>query len=531
MKRWLMYYSIHNMSKEGFSKRKIAEKLEIDFRTVNKYLAMTPEEFNKRVLTKERQQNLSLYEGVVIGWLEKHPDMTAAQVHDWLKEHYQVKIAERTVRRYVGNIRKKHGIPKDKGETRQYTAVEDPPMGQQMQVDIGEIWVIDAYKRCRTKLYCVAAVLSHSRYKWGEWQNQPLTSARFIQALQSCFEYMGGMPKELVFDQDRLLAVDENYGDIIFTKEFEQYKQVSGFQVYLCRGNDPESKGRTEAVIKYFKGNFAKNRQFMGIDIWNADFEDWLSRTGNIKEHGTTKKVPAKIFKQEILFLKPVPSTKKIYTDIITRKVHKDNTVFYEGNRYTVPIGTYAQDLEVSLIVENNRLIISSLFGDYIIAEHTLSKNKGELIINNHHERDTTTKLDSLQAELKSKIGNNDENDETDTFLTQIRRLKPRYARDQYKLIGKTLEAYGQPAIEKALRYCVVNNLYSAVEFRNAAEYFDGRLETEREQPEQSDNLIFINSAARSEVIEPEISVAKHLMISKKRDLAEYTQATKEGVK
>lgn len=36
---------------------------------------------------------------------------------------------------------------------------------------------------------------------------------------------MGGKPKELVFDQDRLIAVDENYGDIIYTKEFEAFRQ------------------------------------------------------------------------------------------------------------------------------------------------------------------------------------------------------------------------------------------------------------------------------------------------------------------
>ena len=114
-------------------------------------------------------------------------------------------------------------------------AVEDPPMGKQMQVDIGETCVIDASKRSRTKLWFVATVLSHSRYKYGVWYTSHLTAAKLIQALQISFEHMGGMPEELVFDQDRLLAVDENYGDIIYTKEFEQFKQASGFKVYLCR--------------------------------------------------------------------------------------------------------------------------------------------------------------------------------------------------------------------------------------------------------------------------------------------------------
>ncbi len=80
---------IHAMKNQGFSKRQISEKLELNFRTVAKYLAMTPEEFDRTVLNRERKRNLELYEGVVVDWLKKHPDMTAAQVLDWLKEHYQ----------------------------------------------------------------------------------------------------------------------------------------------------------------------------------------------------------------------------------------------------------------------------------------------------------------------------------------------------------------------------------------------------------------------------------------------------------
>ena len=94
-------------------------------------------------------------------------------------------------------------------------------------------------------------MLSHSRYKWGWWYTVPLTSAQLVAALEECFEYMGGMPAELVFDQDRLVAVDENYGDIVYTKEFEQFRRRMGFSVYLCRAADPPSKGRVEAVVKY----------------------------------------------------------------------------------------------------------------------------------------------------------------------------------------------------------------------------------------------------------------------------------------
>jgi transposase len=511
MKRWQMYVQIHSMKNQGFSKRQVAEKLGLNYRTVTKYLSMTPEEYEEKTLSKERRKNLEHYEGVVTDWLRKHPDMTAAQVLDWLKEHYQVQVAERTCRRFVSDLRQKYLILKTKSPERQYEAVNDPPMGQQMQVDLGVAWVFDFYKRNYRKIYCVATVLSHSRYKWGIWYAQPLTSRQFIQALQTCFEYMGGMPKELVFDQDRLLAVDENYGDIIYTREFEQFRLSSGFEVYLCRGADPESKGRIEAVVKYFKKNYAKNRQFVSIDIWNEGFEEWLVRTGNAKVHGTTKKIPAEVFDQERLFLKPVPSTNKSYETIVTRDVHKNNTIFYKGNRYTVPLGTYTPGRKVTLDIEGDILRIRDDFDGYLIAEHTISKDKGELVQNNNHKRDTSEKLDNIQDEALKLLGGTEE---AQVFLTQVRKLKPRYARDQFSLIKKTVKAYGHPSVEKAVNYCVTNSLFSAVEFKNAVFYFSNKIEKELEKISKH----------------PKVTVLKtSRAVARKRSLSEYERIAKGG--
>lgn len=45
-------------------------------------------------------------------------------------------------------------------------------------------------------------------------------------------KWMGGKPRELVFDRDRLIAVAENYGDIIYTKEFETFRQSEKLKIY-----------------------------------------------------------------------------------------------------------------------------------------------------------------------------------------------------------------------------------------------------------------------------------------------------------
>jgi hypothetical protein len=67
--------------------------------------------------------------------------------------------------------------------------------------------------------------------------------------------------------------------------------------------------------------------------------------------------------------------------------------------------------------------------------------------------------------------------------------------------------------LEKALAFCVTNSLFSAVEFRNATEYFEARLEKELEQVAEL----------------PKVTLLKPVAATKKRDLSAYEQVVKGG--
>lgn len=512
MKGWPMYTDLQSLKNLGFSKRRVADKLDIDFRTVSKYWDLSPDEFEKTILSRERCRTLSLYEGVVIDWLKKHPDMTSAQVWDWLREHYQISVSERATRRFVSGLRKKNNIPKvSVSGPRQYMAVEDPPMGHQMQVDFGVIHVQDVQTRKYRKLYCMGTVLSHSRYKWGIWRAQPFRIQDLIDALELCFEALGGMAKELVFDQDRLLTVSENHGDIIYTKEFESFKQRMGFSVYLCRAGDPESKGKVEATVKYFKNNYARHRNYTALDFWNDDFYAWLDRTANSKVHGTTKKIPAEVYLEERNFLKPVPSTKTMITPILTRTVHKDNTIFYKGSRYQLPLGTFRDGRIVEIKDVDGMLKIYDDIDPILLAEYPLAKERGSLVQNTNFKRDFSQSLNELQKQLVLTM---EESAEADLFVSQIRRLKPRYARDQMALIARVVSENPRDVWERALTYCVIHSLYSAVDFKDAVQYFSGVRAGEVEQL-QKNPKVRLHPAIQTE----------------KRSLSDYARLLERGEK
>src|SRR5437764_11860142 len=87
---------------------------------------------------KSKKKKLDTHKELILSWLRMHPDMSAAQVQDWLQEKYEeLKIGESTVRSYVSALREEYKIKKETSP-RMYEAIPDPPMGEQLQVDFGQ---------------------------------------------------------------------------------------------------------------------------------------------------------------------------------------------------------------------------------------------------------------------------------------------------------------------------------------------------------------------------------------------------------
>ncbi|AGL00978.1 IS21 family transposase [Desulfoscipio gibsoniae] len=470
---WGMYIDIHRLKQQGFSKTKIAKMLGISRPTVIKYLKMSAKEFEKEMLSKrQRTKKPDIYREKIITWIQQNPDMTAAQIFDWLEERYQ-KIAfnEATLRNYVRSIREEYDIPKVPVR-RQYEAVEDPPPGKQMQVDFGEKKVINTEGNIVT-LYVMCFVLSHSRYKYCQWQGRPFNTKDIIEIHENAFDYFGGYPQEAVYDQDHLILVSENHGELIYTREFASYLQKRKFSVYMCRKADPESKGRVEKVVDFVKNNFASHRVFHGIDRWNEDCIKWLKRRGNGKVHATTRKIPAEVFFKEKKYLQLVTEkiNSKSRTLSITYQVRKDNTVPIQGNRYTVPRGTYkGPNTYVGVTkIGNKHLIIFDLETEKELAKFEIPDTKGNLVRNNNHSRDKSQKINTLMKKVAEKFL---DSQKAQAFLEEIHKEKPRYIRDQLKLIEASLESADRIAIDKALDFCVSYRLNSAVDFRDAVKHY-----------------------------------------------------------
>jgi len=475
MTDWKMYGQIQEHKRKGLNKSQTARILGKDYKTILKYWDVMTDEFAaEKENAGTRMKKAEPYEEYVVECLRKYPDMSAAQLYDWILEQrngVKLPFKERSFRSYVANIRGKYDISKTV-KTRQYQAIDDPPMGEQAQVDMGEI-ILVTYTGKHKKVYCFGMVMSNSRQKFVYWLDKPFTTDSFIIAHLKAFKFFGGRPKEIVYDQDKVLAVSENQGDIIYTEQFQSFISAVKFNIYLCRGSDPESKGRIEAVVKYAKYGFAEHRIFYDIETLNNDCIAWLNRTANAKVHETTKMIPAEVFAIEQQYLIPVPEINdKTYVNTnITYPVRKDNIVLFKSNRYRVPKGTYEPKKMVYMIVENEIVTITDAKTGIIYANHPLCREKGKLIGQKRNERDYSRTQEQLEENIITMLGGSEI---AKQFLQEIHKEKPRYYRDQLGVIKKIcIELTDSLQIENAITYCMERNLYSAGDFKSAMIYLN----------------------------------------------------------
>lgn len=490
----MRYLEIQQLKQKGFSISRIAKKLGLSRNTVYRNLEKTPEQFEEWMAsTGVRGKKLDAHHDLILHWLREHPDLSGAQVFDWIQEKYpHFEIGESTVRGYVSDLREIHHIPKSV-HSRPYQAVEELPMGKQTQVDFGET-TVPTRDGASKKLWFIGFVLSHSRYKYMEWRDRPFTTRDVIQCHEAAFEYFGGMTEELVYDQDHLISVSENAGDIILTKEFQSYQQMRKFKIYLCRKNDPETKGKIENVVKYVKRNFSKNRTYSNLEIWNELCLKWLERTGNYKVHHTTKKRPFEVHALEKQHLQNVStqfSFENQPSHSITRNLQKDNVVKYKSNRYTVPTGTYQpkRSNKVYLeITEEQRLLIRLTPTGEVIADHMIHPGKGQLIQDSNHKRKRPTKWEEWQQKIRGFFK---DQEQIDRFFQILRERYPRHLGDQLSILWNLVQ-HDSEWLDEALQQTMALQLKSANDLRDLLYSLkqgaqDRKPESQRKEPKVTD--------------------------------------------
>lgn len=461
LQKYVMWNKVRELKSIGLNNSQISRELSIYRGTVRKYLQMSEEEFLRSgSYRRSYTHKLDPYEAYIHKLLDGSPYLSSSQVHDRLKEHFSSfpAVNAKTVYNYVLHLRQKYALPKGcEPVFRPYEQQAEEPYGLYGQVDFGERYM-STPSGAAVKVYFFAMVLSRSREKFVYFSALPFTTSLAVYAHSLAFEFYGGLPEKILYDQDKVLLHKENMGDLLLTHGFRKFVREMGFEPVFCRKSDPESKGKVENVVKY---NFLRGRTFTTIDTLNREAVSWLERTGNGCVHAATKQIPSEVFKTEKAYLKPYTGTPTLPTvEMKSYYVRKDNTISYKGNYYTLPTGTYqGRNTLVYLEVEDDKLHLFDKETGKTLAVHTLCTDRGKLVRNTSHLRNRTISLQELEDKVKKALHADSMMDE---YLACLHHDKSRYYRDNLTYIDRHHGAFSEEIMHRAFDYCRQKGIYNA---------------------------------------------------------------------
>jgi transposase len=227
------------------------------------------------------------------------------------------------------------------------------------------------------KLLCFCAVLGWSRWKYVRF----FTGQRFpvlAQGLAGCFETLGGVPANVLFDNPKTVTVGFVAGAAVLNPQLVRLATHYRFNPATAAPNDPETKGKVEALVKFVKANLPPDR-FTSVADANAWAEQWCAEV-NDQIHAETRTIPAERLLHERPLLRGVPERAAQATGEV-RKVDRMGTVRFGSARYSVP--SELVGLEVELVVDDDDVRV--LHRGAEVALHGLQPPGGASIQDEHY--------------------------------------------------------------------------------------------------------------------------------------------------
>ena len=189
------------------------------------------------------------------------------------------------------------------------------------------------------------------------------------RCLIKTFEYIGGVPKELLTD---------NMSSIVDTKTRTFYKEFITFTNDMqtkpknCKPRHPYTKGKDESANRFMSWLIPYNNEF-------EDEQELIKIIGEInlkvnrQVNSTIAVAPIMLFNKEKEYLQPLPNSKimdQYLIDTVHVKISNESLFYYKGKKYSVPNKFINYTLDIQ--EDNNKLYV--YYNKELITIHAISE-------------------------------------------------------------------------------------------------------------------------------------------------------------
>lgn len=322
------------------NKSQIARELDVDTRTVGKYL-----NGYVKPTTRNRKSPIDDFKPIIQSLLSEESIQVfyyKRVLWQYLKDNHGLDCAQSSFRRYISNNvefndyfkRRKKGYISNKSTMRFET-----DKGQQAQLDWKENidFVLSTGEVININIFVL--ILSYSRFRIYKLSLEKTQDILF-SFLNESFETFGGVPKELLTDNMKTVMDQPRtaYQSGKVNNKFQQFADDYGFKVRPCIAGRPNTKAKVEAPMKLLD----EIRAYNGTLNFN-ELHELISKLNNRINgtcHTSTGKIPVLHLEKEKDFLLDLPTEqiRNRYSIITTSvKVNRQSMISYKSNQYSVP--------------------------------------------------------------------------------------------------------------------------------------------------------------------------------------------------
>ncbi|RPI89313.1 MAG: IS21 family transposase [Planctomycetaceae bacterium] len=350
---------------ERLSARAIAGRLRCSRRTVVAALALSQPPGKAAA---SRSSLVDPYVDQIQEILTQHPQLSAVRIHEEIArgpDGYRGSVI--VLRRYLRKVRPTPG--------RVYQEVHYDP-AQAMQIDWGECGRVQVGSTSR-KVSVFVAVLCYSRLIYIEFTLSQ-RKAEFYRGLVNALTFFGGSPRQVIFDNLKAAVVNGSGRHACLHPEFLALCGYFCLQPIACEARDPESKGITEAGVRYVKRNALAGRadELRRFEDYLALAPRWRDEVANLRLHESTRERPIDRFQQERALLRPLPADPFDTDETASVIVSPMARIEFDGNRYSTP----PQVVRKPVTVRASRDELRVLYEGREVARHVRCHDRNQLL-------------------------------------------------------------------------------------------------------------------------------------------------------
>jgi transposase len=320
----LEWAQVRALAADGLSQREIASRLGINRRTVARLVAADEPPCYRRAPAGSQLDPL---EPVVRRLLEEWPQIKAPRVTEILRADYGYTGSERLVRARLQELRPR---PVRLAQRTGYRP------GQVLQLDWGEMPTRPTIAGRERRVYALVASLPYSGAQTVFFSFE-MTAESFLEGHVRAFEWLGGVPRECVYDNLRAVVARRERDQIAWSARFLHLRGHYGFHATACTPATPREKGSVEAAVRHLKTGFWPARRFRSLAELDEQYADWRDRICNRRVHASRRVRVDEHLTEERAVLRPLPPERFDWSGHRTTRVPLDAYLRHGGCFYRAP--------------------------------------------------------------------------------------------------------------------------------------------------------------------------------------------------